>query len=325
MDIMVTGAAGFIGSALSLKLLSLGHRVIGLDNLTNYYDVQLKKNRLARLVHPNFSFELTDIINTAELERIFLKYNIQIVVHCAAQVGVRYSVTDPDSYAETNLIGFTHILEACRHHHIEHLVFASSSSVYGANTQLPFSEQDNTDHPRSFYAATKKANELMAYSYAHLYKLPCTGLRFFTVYGPWGRPDMATFHFTHNIMNEKPITVFNQGSMLRDFTYIDDIVEGIIQVIPKMSKKDIPYQVYNLGNSRPVELSYFISTLEKNIGKKAIIEYMPMHEADVLGTYADMTIFEENIGKIPHTSIDIGIQKFVAWYSAYYKVPETVI
>lgn len=322
---MVTGAAGFIGSALSLKLLSLGHRVIGLDNLTNYYDVQLKKNRLARLVHPNFSFELTDIINTAELERIFLKYNIQIVVHCAAQVGVRYSVTDPDSYAETNLIGFTHILEACRHHHIEHLVFASSSSVYGANTQLPFSEQDNTDHPRSFYAATKKANELMAYSYAHLYKLPCTGLRFFTVYGPWGRPDMATFHFTHNIMNEKPITVFNQGSMLRDFTYIDDIVEGIIQVIPKMSKKDIPYQVYNLGNSRPVELSYFISTLEKNIGKKAIIEYMPMHEADVLGTYADMTIFEENIGKIPHTSIDIGIQKFVAWYSAYYKVPETVI
>ena len=322
---MVTGAAGFIGSTLSLKLLSLGHRVIGVDNLTDYYDVTLKKNRLARLVHPNFSFELTDITQKNELEAVFLKYNIQIVVHCAAQVGVRYSVTHPDSYAETNLLGFTYILEACRHHHIEHLIFASSSSVYGANTQLPFSEQDTTDHPCSLYAATKKANELMAYSYAHLYQLPCTGLRFFTVYGPWGRPDMAVFDFTHNIINEKPITVFNQGEMLRDFTYIDDIVDGIIQVIPKMSKNDIPCQIYNLGNSQPIELNYFISTLEKNIGKKALIEYRSMHRADVVGTYANMTAFEENVAKLPHTPIEVGIKKFVEWYKAYYPIHETII
>lgn len=325
MNILVTGAAGFIGSALSTQLLSLGHCIIGIDNLNAYYDVTLKKNRLSRLEHPNFTFECRDVSNKEDVETIFSKHRIQIVIHLAAQVGVRYSVSNPYSYSESNLVGFVNILEACRQHRIQHFIFASSSSVYGANAHVPFSENDMTDRPCSLYAATKKANELMAYSYAHLYQLPCTGLRFFTVYGPWGRPDMAMFHFTQQIFEEKPITVFNNGNMLRDFTYIDDVVAGIIQVIPNTSEGDTPYQIFNVGNSNPVKLNEFIEILEKNIRKKAIIEYKPMHIADMLETYADMSLFEKQIGTIPHTSIEKGIAEFVLWYKAYYAVVEEKI
>lgn len=320
MSILITGAAGFIGSSLSLQLLSQGKKIIGIDNLNHYYDVELKKNRLARLQkNPLFIFSLVDITDRAAIKKLFSENNIDTVIHLAAQAGVRYSVSHPHVYSDVNLVGFLNILEACREYHIKHFIFASSSSVYGANAKIPFSENDTTDHPRSLYGATKKANEIMAYSYAHLYNLPCTGLRFFTVYGPWGRPDMALFSFTRDILSGKMITVFNNGNMLRDFTYIDDITEGVSRIIDIPPTAQVPHQVYNLGNSKPVLLKYFIRVLEENLGKKAHIQFQSMHDADVLNTYADVTAFENAAGKLPHTSIEAGIARFVEWYKQYYQ------
>ena len=320
MTILVTGAAGFIGSAVALQLISNGMQVIGIDNLNNYYDIKLKKDRLSRLQqNALFTFKILDIVNRASIEQLFNDFKITTVIHLAAQAGVRYSIENPNAYIDTNLVGFANLLEACRQHPIKHFVFASSSSVYGDNKKTSFSEEDPTDSPLSLYAATKKSNELMARSYAHLYRLPCTGLRFFTVYGPWGRPDMAPFYFTHNILAEIPIIVFNNGNMMRDFTYIDDIVEGIFRIIHRTPDTNPPFRIYNLGNHAPIKLTYFIELLEKTIGKKAIIDMKPKHSADAQNTCADINAFEATFGKLPHTSIEVGISKFIAWYKHYYE------
>ena len=332
---LVTGAAGFIGFHLSKRLLNEGCTVIGLDNLNNYYDVNLKKARLEILKKKDkFIFEYADLKDKEVIDRIFEQNKIDIVINLAAQAGVRYSLKNPYAYIESNIVGFMNILEACRHNEIEHLVYASSSSVYGANKKMPFSTKDNVDHPVSLYAATKKSNELMAHTYSHLYGIPTTGLRFFTVYGPWGRPDMALFLFTKAILNDEPIKVFNYGKMERDFTYIDDIIEGVVRVIANPPKPNenydktnqdpstshAPYKVYNIGNNKPVQLMEFIKTLERHLGKEAKKEYLPLQAGDVPKTYADVNDLIRDVGFKPNTSIDEGIGKFVEWYKEYYEV-----
>jgi len=331
---LITGAAGFIGFHLALRLLNEGEAVVGLDNMNDYYDVNLKWDRLNQLTKfDRFEFLQVDLKDRHEMERAFSRHGFDTVVHLAAQAGVRYSLTNPHAYVDTNLVGFTNILEGCRHHQVKHLVFASSSSVYGANTNMPFSVHQNVDHPVSLYAATKKANELMAHTYSHLYELPCTGLRFFTVYGPWGRPDMALFLFTRAILANEPIQVFNYGKMLRDFTYIDDIVEGVLRVIPSPPKPNpewsgdtpdpgssyAPYKVYNIGNNQPVELLDFITTLEQCLGKVAKKELLPIQPGDVPATYADVSDLSRDFGFRPRTSVKEGISRFVQWYREYYK------
>src|SRR3989338_5221783 len=335
MKILITGAAGFIGAALALKLLERGDTVHGIDNLNDYYDVALKEARLRRCQgYSNFSFTKLDIVDRAGMAGFFREHRFDSVMHLAAQAGVRHSIENPYAYIDINLVGFAHILEGCRHNRVGHLVFASSSSVYGANTRLPFSEHDNVDHPVSLYAATKKANELMAHSYAHLYGLPCTGLRFFTVYGPWGRPDMALFKFTKGILAGTPIPVFNEGKMVRDFTYIDDIVEGVVRAIDRPAHKDpawsadkpdsatsyAPYRIYNIGNNRPVELMRYISVLEACLGRKARMEMLHMQPGDVPATYADTADLGSAVGFKPDTTVETGVANFVKWYREYYRV-----
>jgi len=335
MHILVTGAAGFIGHALTQGLLRRGDSVFGVDNLSTYYDVRLKQARVDRLkAHPDFRFELIDIASRQGMASLFAMNRFDAVVHLAAQAGVRYSLTNPHAYVDANLVGFINVLEGARNHGAKHLVYASSSSVYGANTRLPFSEHDNVDHPYSLYAATKKANELMAHSYAHLYGLACTGLRFFTVYGPWGRPDMALFLFTRGILAGRRIAVFNQGDMVRDFTYVDDIVQGILRVIdhpakangewrgdaPDPATSQAPYRVYNIGNNRPVKLLRYIEVLEDALGRKAVLDLQPMQKGDVPATMADVSALEQDVGYRPATPIEVGIPRFVEWYRNYYKV-----
>ncbi len=335
MKILVTGAAGFIGAALSHRLLDRGDEVVGIDNLNDYYDVSLKEARLARLTRRDgFRFERLDVADREGMSRLFREHRFDAVMHLAAQAGVRYSIENTHAYVDANLVGFVNILEGCRHGEVSHLVFASSSSVYGANTQLPFSEHDNVDHPVSLYAATKKANELMAHTYAHLYGLPCTGLRFFTVYGPWGRPDMALFKFTRLMLEDKPIPVFNRGEMVRDFTYIDDIVEGVVRVIdrppepnpswsgdsPDPATSYAPWRIYNIGNSRPVKLMRYIEVLEQCLGRKAKMALLPMQPGDVRATQADTTELRNAVGYAPSTPIEEGVARFVAWYRDYYRV-----
>ncbi|MGH8543261.1 MAG: NAD-dependent epimerase [Gammaproteobacteria bacterium] len=338
MKILVTGAAGFIGAALSGRLLDRGDQVLGVDNLNDYYDVALKEARLNRLaVHENFRFIKLDIADRPGIEALFNTERPVRVAHLAAQAGVRYSLTHPHAYVDSNLLGFINILEGCRHYGAEHLAYASSSSVYGANTRMPFSVHDNVDHPVSLYAATKKANELMAHTYSHLYAMPVTGLRFFTVYGPWGRPDMALFLFTRNIIEGRPIDVFNYGGHRRDFTYIDDIVEGVIRVIdtvaapspewsgdaPDPGASRAPYRLYNIGNNKPVHLMRFIEVLEETLGKKAQKNFLPMQPGDVPDTYADITDLERDVGYRPSTPIEAGIAKFVSWYKGYFRNHDT--
>jgi UDP-glucuronate 4-epimerase len=319
MKILVTGAAGFIGAALSLHLLERGVDVVGMDNLNDYYDIHLKKARLARLTpHKNFTFLECDIANNEAIAPLFAKEKFQCVVHLAAQAGVRYSITNPHVYAQSNLVGFLTILEGCRQQNVEHLVYASSSSVYGANTKLPFSTSDNVDHPVSLYAATKKANELMAHSYSHLYGLSTTGLRFFTVYGEWGRPDMSPFIFTRQILANKPIDLFNYGNHQRDFTYIDDIIKGIMCVVDTPPTEN--YRLYNIGNSQPEQLLTFVETLEKYLGKTAVKNLLPMQAGDVQDTYADMDGMKHDFNYNPKTSLDEGLEKFVQWYKSFYGV-----
>jgi len=333
--ILVTGAAGFIGFHLAERLLERGEEVIGLDNLNDYYDVRLKEDRLGRLENrPGFQFVKADLADQHAVADLFGRYRPEHVVNLAAQAGVRYSLTNPHAYATANLVGFLNVLEGCRHGAVEHLVFASSSSVYGANTQLPFSVQDNVDHPLSLYAASKKANELMAHSYAHLYEIPCTGLRFFTVYGPWGRPDMAYFKFTEAILRGRPIDLYNFGRHRRDFTYIDDIVEGIARVLdrparpnpewhgdpPDPASSRAPYRLYNIGNHQPVELLYLIELLEKELGRKARMNLLPMQPGDVEDTVADVAALERDVGFAPATPIEEGVERFVAWYRKYHGV-----
>ena len=335
MHILVTGAAGFIGHALTQGLLRRGDSVLGVDNLSTYYDVRLKQARVDRLkAHPDFRFELIDIASRQGMASLFAMNRFDAVVHLAAQAGVRYSLTNPHAYVDANLVGFINVLEGARNHGAKHLVYASSSSVYGANTRLPFSEHDNVDHPYSLYAATKKSNELMAHSYAHLYGLACTGLRFFTVYGPWGRPDMALFLFTRGILAGRPIAVFNQGDMVRDFTYVDDIVQGILRVIdhpakangdwrgdaPDPATSQAPYRVYNIGNNRPVKLLRYIEVLEDALGRKAVLDLQPMQKGDVPATMADVSALEQDVGYRPATPVEVGIPRFVEWYRNYYKV-----
>jgi UDP-glucuronate 4-epimerase len=320
---------------VSAALLRRGSKVHGIDNLSPYYDVRLKEARLARLkTDPNFSFTLLDIATRDKTAELFSSHKFDAVVHLAAQAGVRYSMENPHAYGDANLTGFLNILECCRHAKVKHLVFASSSSVYGSNAKLPFSEDDNVDHPISLYAATKKANELMAHSYAHLYQLSCTGLRFFTAYGPWGRPDMALFKFTKGILAGESIPVFNRGEMTRDFTYIDDVVEGIIRVMDKPAAPDpdfdpkkptpstsrAPYRVFNIGNNKPVNLMRYIEVLEKCLGKKAKLDLLPMQPGDVPATVADVSHLQEAIDFRPTTSVEVGVQRFVEWYRNYYKV-----
>lgn len=334
MNVFITGVAGFIGSALALRLIERGDVVFGIDNLNDYYDVALKEARLARCRHPRFSFERLDIVDRRGIADLFAKRSFDAVVHLAAQAGVRYSIENPHAYIDANLLGFGNVLEGCRRARVGHLVFASSSSVYGANTRLPFSEHDNVDHPVSLYAATKKANELMAHSYAALYRLPCTALRFFTVYGPWGRPDMALFKFTRGILDGKRIPVFNRGKMIRDFTYIDDIVEGVVRTIDRPARANpqwsgdapdpassfAPYRLYNIGNHQPVELMRYIEVLEQALGRKAELELLPMQDGDVPATYADIDELHGDVGFLPKTSVEEGIRRFVEWYRAYYRV-----
>ena len=333
--ILVTGAAGFIGFHLSQALLIRGDAVTGIDNLNDYYDVNLKGARLSQLENNNnFRFVKAGIGNREMVEHVFKEGTFDVVVNLAAQPGVRLSLKNPYSYIDSNIVGFTNILEGCRHNGVKHLVFASSSSIYGTNVKTPFSVSDNVDHPVSLYAASKKANELMAHTYAHLYGLPCTGLRFFTVYGPWGRPDMAYFSFTKAILEGTPIDVYNFGDMKRDFTYIDDIVEGIIRVTdhapranpewdrthPDPGSSYAPYKLYNIGNNHPVELTRFIEVLETNLGRKALKNMLPMQPGDVPITYADVKDLMHDVGFKPATPIEEGIKKFVAWHKAYYRV-----
>ena len=335
MKVLVTGIAGFIGSALAHLLLDRGDEVVGIDNLNDYYDVRLKQARLERLrARRGFLFQKLDIVERKPMGELFAASKFDAVMHLAAQAGVRYSIENPSAYIDANIVGFMNVLEGCRHSRVRHLVFASSSSVYGANTRLPFSEHDNVDHPISLYAATKKANELMAHSYAHLYGLPCTGLRFFTVYGPWGRPDMALFKFTEGILARRPIPVFNRGEMVRDFTYIDDIIEGIARVIrlpaapvptwsgdhPDPATSYAPWRIFNIGNSKPVKLMRYIDVLEQCLGRKAIVELLPMQPGDVQATIADVGDLEQAVGFRPRTPVEEGVAKFVAWYEDYYRI-----
>jgi len=333
MRILVTGAAGFIGSALSQRLLDRGDEVIGIDNHNDYYDPQLKDDRLSFFKdHLNYTHHKTDLADRDKVADIFKKFQPQRVVNLAAQAGVRYSIENPLSYIDSNLVGFGHILEGCRHNDVEHLVYASSSSVYGANTKMPFSVNDNVDHPLSLYAATKKANELMAHTYSHLYNIPTTGLRFFTVYGPWDRPDMALQKFAHAIMNKKTIKVFNYGNHRRDFTYIDDIFEGVIRVLdqpavsnpiwasenPDPSSSLAPWKVYNIGNNNPVNLMDYISELEISLGREADKEFLPIQPGDVLDTYADVSNLITDFDYRPATSIEMGVANFANWFKSYY-------
>jgi UDP-glucuronate 4-epimerase len=333
--VLVTGAAGFIGFSLSRKLLERGDEVVGLDNLNDYYDINLKLSRLRQItMQQNFKPVRIELADRQEMARLFAEEKFDIVVNLAAQAGVRYSLINPHAYVDTNLVGFVNVLEGCRHNGVKHLVFASSSSVYGANTHMPFSVHDNVDHPVSLYAATKKANELMSHTYASLFNLPCTGLRFFTVYGPWGRPDMALFLFTKAILEGRPIDVFNYGKMQRDFTYIDDIVEGIIRVIdripgpspewsgdrPDPSISYAPYRLYNIGNNNPVELGEFIEVLEDCLGKKAVKNLLPIQAGDVPATCADVDDLTRDAGFKPSTPIKEGIVRFVEWYKDYYEI-----
>jgi UDP-glucuronate 4-epimerase len=333
--VLITGAAGFIGSHLAHQLLARGDTVVGLDNLNDYYSVALKKARLARLEgQPGFTFAHLDLADRAGMEALFAAHRFDRVVNLAAQAGVRYSLTNPHAYVESNIVGFTNILEGCRHNEVGHLVYASSSSVYGANTSMPFGVHDNVDHPLSLYAASKKANELMAHTYSHLYGLPTTGLRFFTVYGPWGRPDMALFLFTKAILEGKPIDVFNRGQMRRDFTYVDDIVEGVARVMDRVAEPNrewsgdepdpgtsrAPYRLYNIGNNQPVELMHMIATLEACLGKSAEKNMLPMQPGDVPATYADVDDLVRDVGFKPATPIEVGIRRFVDWYRSYYEV-----
>ena len=333
--VLITGAAGFIGFHLSKRLLDRGDIVVGLDILNDYYDVNLKKDRLRQLTdHENFSFVKLDMADRDGMAQLFVKEKFNLVMNLAAQAGVRYSLVNPYAYADSNLLGFVNILEGCRQNNVEHLVFASSSSVYGANTNMPFSVHQNVDHPVSIYAASKKANELMAHSYAHLFNLPCTGLRFFTVYGPWGRPDMALFLFTKAIIENRPIDVFNEGKMKRDFTYIDDIVEGVVRVLentavpndnwssdnPDPATSYAPFRLYNIGNNQPVQLMSFIEAIENALGKKGKKNLLPMQAGDVPATYADIDALSKDVGFRPSTTIVDGICKFVDWYRIYYGV-----
>lgn len=335
MKILITGTAGFIGNALALRLLERGDEVVGVDNVNDYYDVSLKEARLARVKdHQNFTEEREDIADREAMERVFREHQPQRVVNLAAQAGVRYSLENPAAYIDTNLVGFGNILEGCRHNGVEHLVYASSSSVYGANEEMPFSVHHNVDHPLSLYAASKKANELMAHTYSHLYQLPTTGLRFFTVYGPWGRPDMALFMFTRKILTGEPIDVFNYGNHRRDFTYIDDIVEGVIRTLdtpaapnpewsgaaPDSATSAAPYRLYNIGAHRPVELMHYIEVLEDNLGKKAEKNLLPLQPGDVPDTYADVEDLRADTGYEPTTPVEEGVANFVTWYRDYYQV-----
>ena len=335
MKILVTGAAGFIGMTTSLRLLARGDEVVGLDNLNDYYEVSLKESRLARLTgHPGFRFVKLDVADRAGMERLFAAEKFDKVIHLAAQAGVRYSLKNPHAYVDSNLVGFINILEGCRHGKVGHLIYASSSSVYGGNTKMPFSEHDSVDHPVSLYAATKKANELMAHTYSHLYGLPTTGLRFFTVYGPWGRPDMALFLFTKAILEGRPIDVFNHGNMLRDFTYVDDIVEGVIRLLDRTATanpayvaeeadpatSNVPYRVFNIGNNDPVPLLDFIGAIENALGMKAERRLLPLQDGDVPATFADTALLDDWVGFAPATPIQEGVSRFIAWYRDYYKV-----
>ncbi|KPJ67373.1 MAG: hypothetical protein AMJ43_03680 [Coxiella sp. DG_40] len=334
MRVLVTGAAGFIGYHIAKSLLQQGNNVVGIDNLNNYYSPELKRARLDQLYpYKNFEFVKMDICDIAALQVLFTQHEFQYVIHLAAQAGVRYSLENPMAYVDANLVGFASVLECCRQHHIKHLVFASSSSVYGANVKQPFAESDSVNHQVSLYGATKKANELMAHSYATLYNLPCTGLRFFTVYGPWGRPDMALFKFVHNIINDKPIDVYNFGKMKRDFTYIDDIATGVLQVLEVLAEPDsnwnqnpvpetslFPYRIYNIGNGYPVDLLDYIRTIEQVLGKKATLNMLPLQPGDVVGTFADISLLRDQFDYCPKTKVSDGIEQFVTWYKKYFNI-----
>ena len=333
MALLVTGAAGFIGSHVAHVLLDRGDEVVGLDNINDYYDPKLKEARLARLLpRKGFTFAKIDLADRGAMEALFAEHRFPRVIHLAAQAGVRYSITNPRAYVEANIVGFQNILEGCRHHGCEHLVYASTSSVYGANTTMPFSVHDNVDHPLTLYAATKKANELFAHTYSNLFALPTTGLRFFTVYGPWGRPDMALFLFTKNILAGKPIDVFNHGKHTRDFTYVDDIVEGVVRVsdrpaarnsnwksdAPDPATSSAPWRVFNIGNGKPVQLLRYIEVLEQELGKKAIMNLLPLQLGDVPDTSADVQALSDAVGYRPDTPVEVGVKRFVEWYRAYY-------
>ncbi len=335
MRVLVTGAAGFIGSKLSERLLARGDQVLGYDNLNDYYDPRLKQARLEHFTaHQNFRFAHAALEDRAAMERAFTEFAPERVVNLAAQAGVRYSLENPHAYIDSNIVGFLNVLEACRHHGVEHLVYASSSSVYGANRKLPFSVEDPVDHPVSLYAASKKANELMAHTYSHLFALPTTGLRFFTVYGPWGRPDMALFLFTRKILAGEPIDIFNHGRHTRDFTYIDDIVEGVVRTLdrvpgadpahdplaPTPASSSAPYRVYNIGNHQPVQLLRYIEVLEDCLGRKAERRLLPLQPGDVPDTYADVDALRRDTGYCPSTTIEVGVSRFVEWYRAFYRV-----
>ncbi|WP_353122021.1 NAD-dependent epimerase [Planktothrix agardhii] len=326
-NLLVTGVAGFVGFHLCQRLLDRRDTIIGIDNLNDYYDVSLKQARLEQLKNRSgFSFKKLDLADREGINQLFAQGNFEQVAHLAAQAGVRYSLKNPYAYVDSNLVGFLNILEGCRHSQIQHLVYASSSSVYGANKKIPFSVEDNVDYPISLYAATKKSNELIAHSYSHLYHIPMTGLRFFTIYGPWGRPDMAMFIFTKAILEEKPIDVFNYGKMQRDFTYIDDIVEGVIRTLDRIPQSgenpqtNAPYKLYNIGNNQPIELLHLIEVLETALGKPAIKNFMPIQPGDVPITYADVDALIQDIDFQPNTSIEVGVQNFVEWYRSYYQV-----
>jgi len=337
VKVLITGTAGFIGSSLALYLLGRGDEVIGIDNLNDYYDVSLKKARLNRLKEwDTFTEVRASLEDKAVIEKTFSKYKPQKVVNLAAQAGVRYSLENPHAYVDSNIVGFLNVLEGCRHNKVEHLVYASSSSVYGANTNMPFSVHGNVDHPLSLYAASKKANELMAHTYSHLYQIPTTGLRFFTVYGPWGRPDMALFLFTKNILEGKPIDVFNYGKHQRDFTYIDDIIEGVVRIldytatsnvkwnskIPDPATSSAPYRLYNIGSNNPCKLLRYIELIEQNLGKKAEMNLLPLQPGDVPSTYADVDTLLEDVNYKPETSIEDGVARFVQWYKEYYHIKD---
>jgi UDP-glucuronate 4-epimerase len=335
MKILLTGAAGFIGSTASLRLLARGDEVVGLDNLNDYYSVQLKRDRLARLqAHANFRFVQMDVADRPGMAQLFEAERFDRVIHLAAQAGVRYSLQNPHAYIDSNIVGFMNVLEGCRHAQVQHLVYASSSSVYGGNTKMPFSEHDSVDHPVSMYAATKKANELMAHTYSHLFRLPTTGLRFFTVYGPWGRPDMALFLFTKAILEGRPIDVFNHGLMKRDFTYVDDIVEGVIRVLdrpaevnpgyvsdtPDPATSNAPYRVFNIGNHKPVQLLDYIACIEDALGRKAQKNMLPLQDGDVPASHADVGALRDWVGFAPATDVRTGVGRFIDWYRGYYRL-----